>query len=530
MSTGTEPRRTAWLRAPVALLRLGVDGTVLDANAALLAWVGLSVDEVVGRRRLPDLLSVGGRIYWETHVAPLLAMQRRVEEVALELVGPDGRTPVLMAATVREVAADAPPEVDVALSPARERARYERELVAARRAAETAAQDVRLLQVVTAALSSAYGVDGVAEVLLATGRERLGAAEVIVWTADERGRLVRFPGRAGAGGGAGAPAGRDTDDRVGDRGASPPPDDLLRRPVHVADDGTVTVPLQGRTRRHGAWVLRPRAQAGDEPWDAEVLAATGRQAGAALDRALLFDQRTTAAHVLQQALLTTPDVRDPRAAVATVYRPGVDAFEVGGDWYDVLTFDGGTLRVVVGDVVGRGLEAATAMAQLRSAVRAAAEPGESPAGVVGRLDRFAARTAVGLSATVAYAELDLATGVARYAVAGHLPPLHLPAVGPGTYLWGGRALPLGVGDGGPLPEGAVTLAAGDRLLLFTDGLVERRDRSLPDGLEDLAARARGLAADGMSLDRLVDVVTGGGGGDHDDVCALLLTWAGPLAA
>ncbi len=529
MSAGPDLTTTAWSRAPVALLRLAADGTVLDANGTLLAWVGLTHGEVVGLRRLPDLLSVGGRIYWETHVAPLLAMQRRVDEVALELVGPDGRTPVVMAAAVRGAAADGLVEIDVALSSARERARYERELVAARRAAEGAVEHVRLLQAVTAALSSAYGVDGVASALVETGCNRLSAAAVAVWIADGRGRLVPFHGEPRSTGGACRGAADDRGTRPDDLVDVPPSEEVLRRPVHVDGDGTVVVPLHGRTRRHGAWVLRPRGSAGDEPWDLEVLAATGRQAGAALDRALLFDQRTRAAHVLQQALLTTPDVQDARATVATVYRPGVDAFEVGGDWYDVLMLERGALGVAVGDVVGRGLEAATAMAQLRSALRAAAEPGRGPASVLAHLDRFASRTAVGLSATVVHAALDLTSGVVRYAAAGHLPPLHLPAAGGATYLWDGRALPLGVGGAAGRAEGSVTLAPGDRLLLFTDGLVERRDRSLPDGLTDLAARARDAAADGASLDALVDAATGDGGGDRDDVCALLLTWSGPYA-
>src|SRR3954452_11844178 len=108
------------------------DGTVVDANDTLLAWMGRARDDVVGHASLQDLLSVGGRIYWETHLAPLLHVDGRFDEVALELVTPGDRLPVL-ASAVTSGGEEAPADVaHVVLSSAWERSRYERELRAAR--------------------------------------------------------------------------------------------------------------------------------------------------------------------------------------------------------------------------------------------------------------------------------------------------------------------------------------------------------------------------------------------------------------
>ena len=190
------------------------------------------------------------------------------------------------------------------------------------------------------------------------------------------------------------------------------------------------------------------------------------------------------AHELQHALLTLNLPTDDRFTVTTEYRPGVQALEVGGDWYDAFLVDDGLLAVTVGDVVGRGLHAATAMGQLRSAVRAVAGPDVGPAALLTRLDRFVEQTAVGFMATLAYAEIDLDTGRVRYACAGHLPPLRFTAAGAHEYLWRGRSTPLGLGT--DRAEAEAVLDPDDLLVLYTDGLVERRDRTLREGLESLA--------------------------------------------
>jgi phosphoserine phosphatase RsbU/P len=123
--------------APFAYLSTLPNGTIVKVNSTFLVWTGYERDALVGRRRFPDLLSAGGRIFYETHLAPELRMQGRVREIAVELVGPSGgRLLVLVNAVVKRDASGEPVMIRVALMDASERRAYERELLAARRRAE----------------------------------------------------------------------------------------------------------------------------------------------------------------------------------------------------------------------------------------------------------------------------------------------------------------------------------------------------------------------------------------------------------
>ncbi|WP_421740240.1 SpoIIE family protein phosphatase [Cellulomonas sp.] len=512
-------RSEAWDVAPVALLRLDGDGVIVDANVVLLEWVGRTAQDVLAGVRLSELLSVGGRIYWETHLSPLLHMQGRVDEVAVELRGAAGRLPVLLSAVVRTLDGDRR-MVDVALSRATERSRYERELLAARAAADRSTDQLRALQATTAALSRGVGADGVARALVRTAVAGLGASAATVWIAAEDGTLVRTAS-AGSATGVGLADPPDEPWAPGPHAATgPPPGPVEAVEVHAG--GVLVVALGDPAAPLGTLVLVPRAGQGDDPLDVGVLTAVGQQAGLALERARMFDQKASVAHELQHALLTTNLPPDDRFTVVTEYRPGVQALEVGGDWYDAFLLDDDVLAVAVGDVVGRGLHAATAMGQLRSAVRAVAGPGVGPAELVRRLDRFVARAGVGFMATLAYAEIDLTTGRVRYACAGHLPPLRFPAHGAPAFLWEGRSTPLGVRS--VRTEAEVDLDPADLLMLYTDGLVERRGRPLLDGLEDLAES--GAALRESSVSALVTGLLTHAGDERDDVCVLVVAWPG----
>ena len=491
-----------WDEAPCGLLTLEVDGTVRTANATFLDWVGRDMDEVVGRR-LSDVLSVGGRIYWETHLSPLLHVEGRVEEVAVELRSPSGRMPVLLTA-VRH--GDV---LRVSVGSARERSRYERELLAAQASANLAAAQLRSLQRTTAALSCSVGVDAVAAALSAAATQELGGESASLWLADAHGTLVPTSGAW--------------------HGAALPEGAVLHGRIAAVVEAGVIVPLHGTKRLQGVLLLVPRKAAAADPVDLELITAVGQQAGLALDRAHLYEHSADVARELQHSLLAVEPPDDRRFAVATAYRPGVELLEVGGDWYDLFLSTPEVLSVVVGDVVGRGLGAASAMGQLRSAVRAVAGTDVGPGGLLSRLDRFVEQVESAAMATVAYAELDLETGRLRYACAGHPPPLLLPVDGPARLLWEGRSTPLGsFGRPEHRADADLQLGRGDRLLLCTDGLFERRDRDLDVGLELLTEVAAGLrsvplttAVDELTRALLVDEMV------RDDVCVLMLSWPGP---
>lgn len=195
---------------------------------------------------------------------------------------------------------------------------------------------------------------------------------------------------------------------------------------------------------------------------------------------------------LQRSLLSGALPEDDRFELAIEYQAAADGLDVGGDWYDAFWVgEDSCLAVVVGDVVGRGIGAAATMGQLRSALRAIAATGAGPAVLLELLERYAHRHEVGMSSTLVYAEVNVVDHTLRWACAGHPPPLLVSATGSAEFLWDGRSAPLDVWiDEPPRREkGTAQLARGDLLILYTDGMVERRDASIDAGLDRLAATA-----------------------------------------
>lgn len=356
--------------APCGYVTTRLDGTIVRVNRTFERWTGFSRDDLLGARRLQDLLTGGGRIYHETHYAPLLRMQGAVREIALDIVRADGsRLPTLINSVLLSDDAGEPQVVRTTIFDATDRRQYERELLAA--------------------------------------RER--------------------------------------------------------------------------------------------------------------DRDIALE--------LQRSLLTGAPPSDPRLDVDVAYRTAVRGTEVGGDWYDAFGIDDDRVAFVVGDVVGRGLEAAATMGQLRSGVRALASVCGSPREVLEGLDRYSRRHSVGQMATVAYADLDLRTGELRYACAGHPPPVLLPPGDAARLLWDGRSLPLGAFlRPRPRGEATISLEPGSAVVFYTDGLIERRGESLDTGLDRLLGA---LASTGAPDDVVHTMV--GSEPRVDDVCMLAATLRRPDA-
>ena len=345
------------------------DGTIARANRTFAVLAGIEASLLPGRR-LQDLLTIGGRIYYETHYAPLLTMAGRVREIAVDLRRPDGTsTPVLLSAAVRG------DEVLTIAFEATDRRRYERELV------------------------------------LARDREHAIAAE------------------------------------------------------------------------------------------------------------------------LQRALLTGTLPEDPALDLGVAYLPAEAGLEVGGDWWDAFLVGDQRIGVVVGDVVGRGLQAATTMGQLRSALRALASTGLTPGPLLEALDAYSRRHEVGRMTTVAYAEVDLATGDVRWACAGHPPPAVAADDGV-TFAWDGRSAPLDATNAPePRSQGHLTLDPGGLLVLFTDGLFERVDRPLRQGLDALLAEVAAHRSEpARELAEAVTHAALAGRRANDDACLLALRWTPRRAA
>ena len=333
--------------APCGYVSTRVDGTIIQVNRTFEAWTGHSREDLLDRVRFQDLLSKGGRIYYETHYAPLLQMQGSVREIAAEIVRSDGTSlPVLINSVLRRDEAERPRVIRTTIFDATDRRRYEQELLRAHRRDQA--------------------------------------------TADQ----------------------------------------------------------------------------------------------------------------LQRSLLSGALPAAPGLAIDVYYRTAVRGTEVGGDWYDAFWLeDGVTVGLVVGDVVGRGITAAAAMGQLRSAVRAVAGTGRGPAAALAELDRYSRRHQVGEMATIVFAELNVATGWLRFACAGHPPPIvSNPGEAP-VFVWDGRSTPINAyRDSAPRPEARLSLTRGATLLLYTDGLTEHRKRT-DDGLARLLATLEGLetAAGGRDL-------------------------------
>src|SRR5215203_5290166 len=213
------------------------------------------------------------------------------------------------------------------------------------------------------------------------------------------------------------------------------------------------------------------------------------------------------AQSLQRSLLPRRLPELPGFVLAAHYLPAAQESAVGGDWYDVIQLGHRRLGLSVGDVAGHGMAAATHLGQLRSALRAYALDVENPARVMRRLARFADQEGSRM-ATMIYATLNLDTGELAFARAGHPYPLVLRADHNAVFLDQASGPPLGTGADFDYDEQRITLESGDTLLLYTDGLIERRGRQLSEGERQLVAAARAAPeAPDLLCESIIDELT-----------------------
>jgi CheY-like chemotaxis protein len=249
-----------------------------------------------------------------------------------------------------------------------------------------------------------------------------------------------------------------------------------------------------------------------------VLRQLSQAVAAAVEAQRSYDEEHRIAVTLQRSLLQSrlPDVAGLELAVR--YEPAGAQTEVGGDFYELTMLDG-RLLVAVGDVAGHSLHAATVMAEVRHAVRAYAVEGHPPATVLGLVNRFMRTVLPNDSATLCLLTLDPATGAVRMSSAGHLPPL-LHVGDEVTFLHTHGPL-LGL-NAPPPGELEFILPPGGTLVLYTDGLVERRDADIDVGLAALANAAGSVEPDLDAFCQRLLVQLGGSGQQADDIAVVAL--------
>lgn len=297
-----------------------------------------------------------------------------------------------------------------------------------------------------------------------------------------------------------------------------------REAHQAAGDRAIVVPMVGRRSPLGVLVVLPRATDSRVAESFGEIAAiadlVARRVGLAMENARFYSREHRLAETLQRAMLPE-QAHVAGLDVWTFYAPNVEHAQVGGDWYDVVHVSDDTVGVVIGDVTGHDVEAAAMMGQLRSIVRAYACELVDPATVLSRVDRLVAGTRFDRYATLAYAAMKpVEDGWAvTYTLAGHLPPL-LVRDGVVKPLEDGAGLLVGCSV--PVrTSGSVHARAGDVIVFYTDGLVERRDRTLRDGVEALSELcARLTARDAASLGE--EIVAGLGDSPEDDVAVVVV--------
>jgi len=267
--------------------------------------------------------------------------------------------------------------------------------------------------------------------------------------------------------------------------------------------------------------------------DLELLTLAADRMALAVDHVRRFADGRRLVETLQRTLLPERLPLHPRVQMAARYMPAGLAPQIGGDWYDAVALDGDRTAVMIGDVVGHGIRAATTMGELRNALRAFAIEGHTPGEALHQLDRVVHATfGRGMVATILFVEIDAAAGTVTLARAGHPPPALRGAGGSVRFLETERTLPIGVDPEHRPAEAVYRIEPGETLLMFTDGLVERRGESLTESFDRLLDA---LATGPLDVDGICDHVleqTAVHPGRQDDVAVvavrLLAQEVGPL--
>ncbi|GAA4846649.1 SpoIIE family protein phosphatase [Kitasatospora terrestris] len=318
------------------------------------------------------------------------------------------------------------------------------------------------------------------------------------------------------------------DNRLSDDelGLSAPNTDRVAIYREIGIHSGMIVPLAARGHRVGTVTLM---RVGESPMfsqdDAVAAEDLARRAAISLDNARRYTREHTVAVDLQRALLAEPGAPHPDLTVSFRYRPAGTSALVGGDWYETVALPDGRTLLAIGDVMGHGLEAAAEMSHYQAMLRAMALMEPAADLLLGRMDDLASRVHEYRPATCMVVFVDPSRGECSYASAGHLPPAVVRPDGAVELMPVEPGPPLGTGMGGYRARTA-ELPYGHTLLLFTDGLVERRGEDIDRSLSRLTDHRLPLD-DGppVLLDDLLDAVLAGAPRPAEDDIALLAATA-----
>jgi serine phosphatase RsbU (regulator of sigma subunit)/DNA-binding response OmpR family regulator/anti-sigma regulatory factor (Ser/Thr protein kinase) len=413
----------------------------------------------------------------------------------------------------------------------RERAERVRES-RARAEAEAVTRAVRTLQTLSDAAMTYLDLDELANALTQRSAELLGADAAALLLRDDKVPGLHVRARAG-----GTPL-EIADDRVrvgeellGEVAASlggailtaANLDEEDRIAAGLGDElGSLLIaPLFSAGELMGLLLLAARDEDHFDHGDLELLTLAAERMALAVDHAQRYADGRLLVETLQRSLLPERLPMHPRMQVAARYMPAGLAPQVGGDWYDAVQLDGNRTAVMIGDVVGHGIRAAITMSELRNALRAFAIEGHSPEEALRQLDRVVDATrGPGMVATVLFVVIDAAAGTVTLARAGHPPPALRAVDGSVRFLETKRTLPLGVDPEDEPSQAVYPIKPGETLLLFTDGLVERRGEAITDSFDRLLDALAGAPAEVDALCEHVLSRTASEHGRDDDVAVL----------
>jgi serine phosphatase RsbU (regulator of sigma subunit)/anti-sigma regulatory factor (Ser/Thr protein kinase) len=301
---------------------------------------------------------------------------------------------------------------------------------------------------------------------------------------------------------------------------------MRRKPVGDLLSGTsmLLLPLIARETTLGFLAcVRYKGFRRFDAYDAEIGMEFASRAAIFIDNARRYSRERATALTLQRSLLPTGLSAPSSVEVRHRYLPGSKMIEVGGDWYESIALPGGRVALVVGDVAGHGVRAAVTMGRLRTAIRTLARLELPPAETLQQLDELMHELGVREPhfATCVYAVFDAVSGNCEVASAGHLPPLLVPPDGGGEFLDVSPSPPLGIGSG-PIQTRVFKIKDGSLLVLYTDGLVERRTADIDEGLTRLR-ETFGPGSASRPLEELCKATLAGVYADHqrDDIAVLV---------